>query len=76
MALGAFSGKSQVDRIFPPEHGTSHELLQQNPRAHKTWRSNLQTLEGRNAILLAFFYLAEHSGLCVRKITARPENSG
>jgi hypothetical protein len=39
--------------------------------AHKTWRSNLPTLAGTNAILLAFLYLAEHGGRCVGWITAR-----
>jgi hypothetical protein len=76
MALGAFSEESQVDRIFPPEHGTSHELVRQNSQAHNTFPCDSPTPAGRSAILLAFFYLAEHGGLCVRKITARPDNSG
>ena len=65
MALGAFSEESQVDRIFPPEHGTSHELVRQNPRAHKTFPCNSPALEGRSAVLLALFYSAERGGsLC------------
>jgi hypothetical protein len=34
MALGAFSEESQVDRIFPPDYRTHHELVRQIPQAH------------------------------------------
>jgi hypothetical protein len=34
MALGDFNEDIQVDLMFAKEHGTSHELHRQNPRAH------------------------------------------
>jgi hypothetical protein len=52
----------------------SYELIRQIPRPTKRlpviWQ--LPQAGARFSVLLAFFYLVEHRGLCMRTITAKP----